>query len=547
MKATLLPSVFLSLSIFTASFANAAPNASDISKDALTLPEPPKGYHKPLEITPEVPEIIAEDEDTVKVLVNEIQFVGNTVLTTDNLRAVLNAKLGHVFSFVGLQNLTKTITREYQLQGYLIAQAYLPVQDLKDGVLIIQINEGYVNEISVEQQGRFKKHLGERYLAPLKGPVLSSKLLERKILLLSDIAGNDVEVTLNASQYEGKTNLALRTYDTKRISGYIAADNAGNRFTGGERLSGRINLNNSLGYGERIGFSLASSVQGYQYASLDLALPIGVDGLVFDSEYAYTYYALQDEFKSLDANGNTHAFTMGLSYPLLRSLGDNIYTSASFKHQQLQDMLGQFNSDKEKTIDSLAVAAYGDHVNAAGDKINWRVELTGGSVNLDANEKANDVQNVDGHFSKLNIRSDYNHFLNDKWSLFLKGEGQLSSGNLDSNMKLSLGGSDLVRAYPQGETSVDNGVLTTLELRYQYSPSLQLAGFYDVGSGNEFKDPIIGADKGHKNLAGAGLKATWIANNWYVNSSVAWRNTGPSESDNRSSNPRAWIQLVRIF
>jgi len=547
MKATLFPSFFLSLAIFTASFAYAAPDASEISKEALTLPEPPKVYDKPLETTPEVPEIIAEDKDAKKVLINDIQFVGNTVLTTDNLRAVLSDKLGRALSFVGLQNLAKTITREYQFQGYLIAQAFLPAQDLKDGVLIIQINEGYVDKISVEQQGRLKTKVSERYLTPLQGPVLSSKLLERKILLLSDIAGNDVEFTLSPSQYEGKTNLALRTYDTKRVSGYIAADNAGNRFIGGERLSGRINLNNSLGYGERIGFSAASSVQGYQYASLDLALPIGVDGFVFDSRYSYTHYALQDEFKSLDANGNTHALSMGLSYPLLRSLADNIYTSTSFKHQQLQDIFGQVNSGQEKTIDSLAVAAYGDHVNAQGGRINWRVELTGGRVALDASAKADDIHNVDGSFSKLNIRANYNRFLNDKWSLFLKGEGQLSSENLDANMKLSLGGSDLVRAYPQGETSVDNGVLATLELRYQYSPNLQLTGFYDVASGTEFKDPISSAANGHKNLAGGGLKATWSANNWYLNSSVAWRSSDPSESDSHNSNPRAWIQLVRFF
>ena len=547
MKHTLLPTMLLSLGMLIPNIGNAEPNAGDISKDAFTLPEQPRVFDQPLDLTPVAPEIFAEDEDAVKVLINEIQFVGNTVLSTESLSAVLSDELGQSFSFVGLENLAKIVTREYQFQGYLITQAYLPAQDLKDGLLIIQINEGYVDQISVDAQGRLKTAVSERYLAPLQTPVLNSKLLERKIRLLSDIAGNDVEVILSPSQVEGKTDLALRSYDTKQFTGYIAADNAGNRFTTAERLSGNVNFNNSLGYGERIGLSLASSGEGYNYANLDFALPIGGDGLLFTSQYSYTHYRLQEDFESLDADGNTDQISLGLSFPLLRSLDDNIYTSATINHQDLQDKSGLFNTNKERTIDSLTVAAYGDHLSTFGDRFNWRVALTGGSVNLDSDAKAVDLHKIDGSFSKINASFDYDRFLNEHWSVFFKSEGQISQDNLDSNMKLSLGGADLVRAYPQGEASVDDGILATLELRYQYSPELQLTGFYDLGSGTEFNNPLSTDTNRNKDLAGGGLKASWNANNWFVKGSVAWRTTDQSESDSRDSNPRAWIQVVRFF
>ena len=48
-------------------------------------------------------------------------------------------------------------------------------------------------------------------------------------------------------------------------------------------------------------------------------------GLKSDFAYTRTNYNLVEEYKSLDAKGNSSIYEAGLSYPLIRSTNENLY------------------------------------------------------------------------------------------------------------------------------------------------------------------------------------------------------------------------------
>ncbi len=60
-------------------------------------------------------------------------------------------------------------------------------------------------------------------------------------------------------------------------------------------------------------------------------------------------------------------------------------------------------------------------------------------------------------------------------------KAQLSSGNLDSSSKFSLGGPAGVRAYPVGEGSGDQGLQLSLEARRAMGASGTGLAFFDLG------------------------------------------------------------------
>ena len=90
-------------------------------------------------------------------------------------------------------------------------------------------------------------------------------------------------------------------------------------------------------------------------------------------------------------------------------------------------------------------------------------------------------------FSVLDVWFTRYRTLSDAWSLKLAGAGQTASRPLFTSQQFYLGGAAFGRGYGGAETSGDNGIAGSLELRFDQRPNLQylsgyqLYGFVDAG------------------------------------------------------------------
>ena len=82
----------------------------------------------------------------IKVLVKSFVFRGNTRLKSKQLLEVLSDFINKQVSFEDLELAVSMVSEEYRSKG-LWAVAYLPEQELKDGVVKIQILEGNLKEL----------------------------------------------------------------------------------------------------------------------------------------------------------------------------------------------------------------------------------------------------------------------------------------------------------------------------------------------------------------------------------------------------------------
>ncbi|NQZ30300.1 MAG: ShlB/FhaC/HecB family hemolysin secretion/activation protein [Oceanospirillaceae bacterium] len=498
-----------------------------------TLPEESLGLSRP------VPELPKEQVGGPQVLINGIKFVGNTVVSDSRLKAVIAGQLDKEHSFSSLKNIAIQVTRWYRKEGYLMATAFLPRQDLADNTLIIEILEGFLGEIHLTESGRLRGEYLLKYLTPLEKKAINSNAIERQLRLLSD-RGVAVQATFSPGKKLGTADLSVAVTELPVLQGNVTLDNKGNKFTNSNRAGVVVQINDPLGFGTRSLVSMVSGGRNYQYFALDLEVPISFDGLVFKVSASDTHYILGEEFSVLDAHGASQGFKLGLKYPWKRSLVESIYSEIGINHNHYEDhSLGATTS--MRTITSLRAGFNGNLVKG-GARIDWQLLGTFGAMD-------DSVQNVpvEGRFSKLELSVDYNKLLNNSVRLQTTLNAQFSANNLASAQKMALGGAQGVRAYPQGEGLVDVGLLAKTELSVQVNINITVSGFFDYGIGKFEKHSVSLEQENNKTLSGLGAALSLHHQSYGdMSLSASWR-TGAAPSSGADKVPRIWLQWIRPF
>jgi hemolysin activation/secretion protein len=160
----------------------------------------------------------------------------------------------------------------------------------------------------------------------------------------------------------------------------------------------------------------------------------------------------------------------------------------------------------------------------------------------------------DGRYNKLSIDLTRLQRLTESISLYAAVRTQLATTNLDVSEKMGMGGASAVRAYAEDEAYVDQGVLSTLEVRWQL-PNIpqqlpgqfQLIGFVDSATGRFDRNPWS-TERNRRTLSGAGLGLTWFdARHFAVRTSFAHK-LGSAEATSASdSDSRFWVNAVKYF
>nr|WP_275415711.1 POTRA domain-containing protein [Leptolyngbya sp. CCY15150] len=84
------------------------------------------------------------------------QFLGNTQFTDAELTALVENYTGQILSYLDLIEVNQVITQFYVEQGYITSGAVIRSDQLTNGIAIVQIVEGQVDEIVVTGTERLR-------------------------------------------------------------------------------------------------------------------------------------------------------------------------------------------------------------------------------------------------------------------------------------------------------------------------------------------------------------------------------------------------------
>ena len=496
--------------------------------------------------------------DAVKITVNSLRVTGARVYSEAELIALTGFHAGSELSLADLRGMAQKITERYRSNGYIVAQAYVPAQEITEGAVTISVIEGQYGKIAVRNQSNLSDPLIQSQLDGIgSGDPVVIAPLESRLLLLSDIPGVNVTSTLAPGASIGTSDLIVDVTPGQRVTGSIDADNAGNRYTGEYRLGATVNLNNLAGLGDVASLRVLTSGSGLNYARASYQMQFGkaTAGLA----YSWLGYELGKEFASLQAKGTAKIASIYGSYPLIRSRDTNLYAGLAFDAKTMQDRLDSTSTVTDKKAQALMASLRGDHRDSlgGGGLTNYAITATAGNLDIQTPAlKALDAATAqsNGRYTKLGFSAMRLQSVTDTISLYAGINGQVASKNLDVSEKMELGGINGVRAYPEGEAYADQGYLLTLEARMllpkfseQIPGQVQLVGFVDTGSVTLNKNPWAPGDN-RRTLSGAGIGLNWTAyNNFVVKASYARKLGSGTATSAPDKSGRFWIQAVKYF
>jgi hemolysin activation/secretion protein len=489
--------------------------------------------------------------------VTSIRIVGNTKIDTATLHGLVADAEGRQLTLTELGEMAARITRYYRSEGYLLARAFIPAQEIQAGIATIAISEARYGSISLDNRSRTLDRPLLAMLAPLhSGEVIAANDLDRALLLLSDVPGVVTKTTLKPGSAVGTADLQVAAASAPALSGNVALDNYGSRYTGRTRLGAAVNIYNPLHYGDVLGLSGVSSADGMNYGHIAYESALNGYGTRAGAAYSALGYKLGGTLSELDADGTARVQSLWAMQPLLRSGDANLRTQIQYDHLQLRDHIDVSATRTDRTQENWKFGVSGDvRDSLLSSAINaWSLGWTAGRVGFDdADAKLTDADsaNTQGSFTKWNASISRLQSVGADNTLYLTLSGQWANSNLDSSQKMTLGGPYSVRAYDVGVVSGDTGYLGSVEFRHTVGQAWrgqwQTVVFADTAHVTVNKS-TWSAGTNDATLSGAGLGLKWIGNNFGQVSANVATPIGPTPVlVGSTSSVRAWLEMSASF
>lgn len=411
-------------------------------------PATPRAAPEPVIVQPQERPLALPGGQTLRV--DAFRFEGDDFIAEAALQEAVAAYRGRALSMADIDAAADRVTQLYRDQGYLVARAYVPRQDARNGVLTMQIVAGRYGKVAVRNQSlvddaRIERHFGG--LLPQR-PVTRAEL-EEAMLRVGDLPGASLpRVNIAAGSTAGTSDFDIVVEPGNRYGGYAMVDNHGSVYTGENRLSLGAALNSPFALGDKLDFSgMASSNGDLLSGRLAYAAPLGDRGLRGELAASNTRYELGGVYAGLQAQGRASSLEANFSYPIQRSRAQNLTASFGLAGRHLRD---EINATATVTTKKAYVATLGLAQERYGRwlgrdaYLSLNGSLTWGNLKIDdpAARAANQAgANTVGGFGRVNLAVQGRVALTGNLSVLASlGMQHALNRNLDSSEQMHLGG-----------------------------------------------------------------------------------------------------------
>jgi len=535
-----------------------------------------ENFEKNQKIPEKIPESLLKKEkitDTLegdqKILVKNFKFEGEIkYISLNTLNDLVKDYVGKNLTFDEIKNAVKIINDYYKSKGYFLANVILPKQEVKNGIIIININEGKLDPQTPYKLNKKNLRIPEKrikaYLDDALQDHLKQQALERGLLNINDNPGVASSANLEPGSTPGTTTLLIEVIEGPLVDGSVTVDNYGNRYTGDIRGTLSVDINNPSGYGDILNGTI---IEGYDadFTSKKILyeIPVGVSGLRVGASYNELSYGLGKELTTNPkSTGTAESYNVIVKYPIYRSAAEALLFNANYDKKLLYNTsTGTVIADKElQNYNAGLTYQLIDQIFGGGFS-QADIAVTRGNLDLSkvaislSDDQASTGPKTNGDFTKTNLQLLRIQRGTEKLSFQFLGSAQLAQKNLDSSEKFSLGGPSGVRAYPGGEASGDEGYKYSLDAKYVLATATSVGDilgsvFFDYGRIRQYNDVgnISMTTPNTYSLSGWGLGLDLIAAGKFT-VKVGWAhvlgdNRGESsgkDSDGRNDSSRYWL------
>ncbi|WP_336844903.1 ShlB/FhaC/HecB family hemolysin secretion/activation protein [Providencia rettgeri] len=449
--------------------------------------------------------------------VDHIQLVGTTVLSTKIQSQLTKPYLAHCLNFSDIQNVAKHITNYYIEQGYITSQALIPEQDLSSRELILQVIEGHIETIEIDNS---PERLIHQIFPSQQGKILNLRDIEQGLEQLNRLSSAKYTIDIQPGSQNGYSRIIIHQQGKKwPITGQLNLDNSGMKATGKQLFTGSLTIDSPLGLGEQWSASANTDMDGSpshhnRYVVANASIPYGY------WSFRYQFYR-NNTLQPFIASGHPYRYEgqntnqqFDITRLMYRDGEQRFSLQGSVKHKRAQTQLAdQTLTISSPTLTSLNISpqystTLGQGYFTFNPAAEWGISAFGASPDTLAKDSPR------SHYRKFSLSSSYQYFFPNGLTYLTSFYGQYSPDNLYGIERLSIGGQYSVRGYHEQSLSGNRGGYWRNEINKDIANTaigqLRFIGALDYG--------FISSDKyeiEHSTLAGGAVGLSFIGNSLF--------------------------------
>ncbi len=441
-----------------------------------------------------------EGAENEKFILRDIRFKGMTAYSSEQIRTIYKRHINQEISVKTLFDIMADVHNRYLQDGYTLTHVSLPAQDIKDGIAEIDVVEGYISKVELDNGVPGNFAVTDAVSRILAMHPVNTVTLERLLLVLNNMPRLQVSAiigSLNAGDpgfgKPGAVRLVLQNLPEDEPLGSVSFDNHGSVFAGPFQWSGAAYAYDLAGRCDTLGMNASATFpfQEERFIAFNYTVPVyGASGTELQFAATFAKTAPGDNLKPLEIRGNSQSFSAGISYPLILQRGKNLKIDAGFDIKNSStDILGdRLYKDRLRVLRA--------RINYSGSDSFYGVSLVdfGYAQGIDIfgirEEGSLDLSRLDGDptFHKFNLTVGRLQSLPRDFELYGIASAQYAFEPLLSAEEFGFGGASTGRGYNPSEITGDKGVSASLELRKNIpskmgglSTLVQPYVFYDLG------------------------------------------------------------------
>ena len=439
------------------------------------------GRDRPLPQTPTQPDFdfrleapqrspVPRAVDELHFVLNDIRIVGAKVIATSAFRPLYASLIGKNVSLSNILDVADAIEQEYRARGYLLVRAYVPPQRVKDGIFTINVSEGFVTSASVEGGNAGTQEVTNAYLTAVTADrPLELSTIERALLLTNDLPGVTATGVLRPSATTPGASDLVVTESQPPMTGGLAIDNRGSRFSGLWTVTGDAEFNGLFG-ADQLAATVTSAPDSLEQiqGQLRYRRAIGDDGLIGSMIGTVTHGEPGSTLSQFNVRTDSWAVGPRLTYPIERSRAETISLDGGLTVQDARvDILGSGISHDQWRVFDIGVSYL--HNDFLG--MNWAatIDVAQGLPFLGATPNHSlSLSRPDGltDFTKITAAAHMIMPLGNNFAAAFSTQGQFSFAPLITGEQIAYGGTQIGRGYDPGAITGDHGLGSSVELHY---------------------------------------------------------------------------------
>ena len=399
-----------------------------------------------------------------------------------------------------IETIADKITRFYRERGFILAKAYIPKQEVRDGIVTLTLLLGVLGSVDVNNNELYSESKLKSVFDDMLTMPVTNDQVEENLYLINDFPGVSVNGYFEPGYQVGDTKLTINVKNEKKYNSNIRLDNHGTESTGEFRTYADIQVNNLIGTADLFKLSVlhASQPDNTEYFRLNyettlfsprVKLSVGTSKNQFLVDKA-------DLNASVGIHGTVKIVDASLRYQFTRSRTKN--TSVDIKYENIYSdlQIGQFidiGNKLDDEFDNISLTYNYDYLNEKSKTLHQ------GNFKIDSGKFVFGAENGESPNYKF-LSTDYTMltfvkvpFTDTTSRLIFRVNFQYAGEPLPSVFRSALAGPTRARGYESDIYSADDFLYTGVDWLFN-SPDMFDFNLFGLTNFKELAKPFVFLD-----------------------------------------------------